>query len=175
MIRKLVRSYVEGLVWVMRYYYDGVASWTWFYPFHYAPFASGEQDTHPPPFTPMHRCSCGGFATAGRAAQLHICIPACGATAPCPSPTPCLVKAITPGPTIGPAPRHMRGNLTLTNTPATCLLTCPADLAGIASLDISFDLGEPFKPFDQLMGVLPAASAHALPKGYQVGRACMHL
>lgn len=43
-----------------------------------------------------------------------------------------------------------------------------ADLTGISTLDISFELGEPFKPFDQLMGVFPAASAHALPAGYQV-------
>jgi 5'-3' exoribonuclease 2 len=33
--------------------------------------------------------------------------------------------------------------------------------------DIDFDLAEPFRPFEQLMGVLPSDSCHALPKGYR--------
>jgi len=70
-----------GLCWVMKYYYDGCPSWKWFYPFHYAPFASDLKNIE------RFREDCS-----------------------------------------------------------------------------SFDMGQPFKPMEQLMAVFPEDSAHAIPK-----------
>ncbi|XP_073027589.1 5'-3' exoribonuclease 3-like isoform X1 [Primulina eburnea] len=79
--KNVVTKYGEGLCWVLLYYFSGVPSWTWFYPYHYGPLAS--------------------------------------------------------------------------------------DFKGLTQTRAKFMKGSPFKPFDQLMGVFPPQSAHALPEAYQ--------
>lgn len=39
-MQKLTENYVQGLQWVLFYYYKGVASWPWFYQYHYSPMIS---------------------------------------------------------------------------------------------------------------------------------------
>ena len=54
----LVNAYITGLEWVLQYYYRGVASWGWFYPYHFAPLASdclniATMDSHFMPGSPF--------------------------------------------------------------------------------------------------------------------------
>uniref|UniRef100_A0A6I8NWP6 5'-3' exoribonuclease 1 n=1 Tax=Ornithorhynchus anatinus TaxID=9258 RepID=A0A6I8NWP6_ORNAN len=32
--------YIQAIQWILHYYYHGVQSWSWFYPYHYAPYLS---------------------------------------------------------------------------------------------------------------------------------------
>ena len=43
-----------------------------------------------------------------------------------------------------------------------------SDVRNFSELEIKFELGTPFLPFEQLLAVLPAASRQLLPKPFQV-------
>uniref|UniRef100_A0A915PT98 5'-3' exoribonuclease n=1 Tax=Setaria digitata TaxID=48799 RepID=A0A915PT98_9BILA len=71
---KVALAYIEGLCWVLRYYYQGCASWDWYYPFHYAPFASDfdavsqfkpDFSAYTEPFKPLQQLM-GVFPAASR-------------------------------------------------------------------------------------------------------------
>jgi len=38
--RVMMKKYLEGLQWVLYYYYKGCTHWRWYYPFHYSPMIS---------------------------------------------------------------------------------------------------------------------------------------
>ena len=43
---KIFNKYLEGLQWILYYYYNSIKSWKWFYPYHYAPMISDYQEIH---------------------------------------------------------------------------------------------------------------------------------
>lgn len=48
------RAYMEGLAWVLLYYFQGCPSWEWYYPYHYAPFAADFKDVATTQFNFQH-------------------------------------------------------------------------------------------------------------------------
>jgi len=38
--KKMLKKYLEGMQWVLFYYYKGSPHWRWYYPYHYAPMIS---------------------------------------------------------------------------------------------------------------------------------------
>jgi len=78
---KMLYRYLEGMQWVLFYYYRGAPHWRWYYPYHYAPLISDlgsnivsdfldgqttitefKPDTHcnpnPKPYTPFQQLLC---------------------------------------------------------------------------------------------------------------------
>lgn len=45
-LQDMIKKYLEGLQWIMYYYFQGVKNWHWHYPHHYAPMISDFYDIH---------------------------------------------------------------------------------------------------------------------------------
>ncbi|KAK3105106.1 hypothetical protein FSP39_017370 [Pinctada imbricata] len=43
-LRDQSEGYIRAIQWILLYYYEGVPSWSWFYPHHYAPYISDVTD-----------------------------------------------------------------------------------------------------------------------------------
>ena len=138
----MVKCYVEGLCWVLRYYYDGR--------------------------TRHSRCAdincilplAASLRTDSTALEAFSNDPAW----PCRL-AECVASFVAPSQQLSSS--HGAGVASWTWYYPYHYAPFASDLKGLSKLDIRFTLGDPFKPFNQLMGVLPAASAHALPKPYQ--------
>eukprot|EP00794_Sanderia_malayensis_P014879 gene14879-16425_t len=80
-IAEVAHEYILAIQWILHYYFNGLQSWSWYYPYHYAPYVS--------------------------------------------------------------------------------------DLTKLETFDLKLDKGRPFKPFEQLLAVLPSASKKLLPEAFQ--------
>lgn len=72
-LTKLAENYVQGLQWVLYYYYQGVVSWPWYYAYHYSPMISGMSSSMPPIFIMLTAFRCrqgpeGGYQLQARPA-----------------------------------------------------------------------------------------------------------
>ena len=127
-LKSVAASYVEGLCWVMRYYYEGCCSWGWFFPYHYAPFAADIAEAVDPdapfepeigqPFAPFEQLM--GVLPPRSAKALPaslaevMCDPA-SELAECAGP-----RALDPTPTVAMA-RHMGHGAALDPTPTVAM------------------------------------------------------
>lgn len=161
---EVVQHYIRGLHWVLQYYYRGVASWDWFYPYHYAPMA---QD--------MRQLSDINGEAAEFRLRCHQRIQACGKLVkpllffPAHTRRLCLHATASQYSihTVHTKKTLVAGWSTraILTTVACCV--CWGFLLILLVCAVSFSRGRPFRPYEQLLAVMPPASASLLPPAFR--------